>query len=903
MLLVFRKGLEYDGSMNGEPSDKEANIFPLMSLPLDMEGEETDLNDFQWWAYSDKWKEWLEDNPREWQAESKTSDFDKAEAVLENMVTSKGAISEYVSSQAKNIWNNGKVSSFSDYVKLLEAEDESGSSESFKKFVKLGFALEKLAKDGKLKDKLKIEDLEEDKEYSIVIDPMNEAGEPIQEARQAIRIKKLDESAGFILANFDYSIPVGKVKDTENFLDKVSDFAKDVAIAGAGFAGLYAVAYVGGGLLSSWVLMKSARGIYRTFSRGRRIYGAVQAARGSSSAIRGGFATVKNFATRAFGRRAAQGALTNAARITLPSGAFVEGGLAYSTRATGNVLLKGAAEQSVKAAASRAVAQGGARAATAIGARAAAGAGAGALAAEASNPVGWIMLAVQAVGSGINQIWNWYSDKQAPRYSEVEDFAYGTFKPKNIPIGKSITVCWTSDGGAGWGEYILDIITMSKDDTRTTMEIVKIGELEGRSIFMVLQINSEMFQKALQDNDLMLMSFSNSDVFERGYLDNDDLEFQTILIPDITELTIATSFVGYSTWDEMEEAYNKAPDNPVYVPKDAKKTYEFHYVDSEGRDVNVTGTLVSESELEGSVLKELIPGEADVVEESFDGAREFEDLLNESKVVSFSDFSMRTSNLIKEEENEDPAQAEEKPAEQTEETPTEDENKELEGYEAELDDVINSGVGLKKTTYSRIPIVSYAVNTISFVDPNINESPGEFSYFLVGDQSVDPKPNQPILVESASDDLIGEPRFGLKKYVPPTEEDDEGTIVEPDEEVIDIEDVDKKRTKISTDRADVQIKSGSRSLSIKDRDIEGGISILAEFGTDDLKRKLNIEDWEEISSVKVRENSDGEPIKVVLKNRFAKMGDRRRVLRKGEQGFNTALKFANSVEDGISFSG
>jgi len=913
MLLVFRKGLEYDGSMNGEPSDKEANIFPLMSLPLDMEGEETDLNDFQWWAYSDKWKEWLEDNPREWQAESKASDFDKAEAMLESMVTSKGGITEYVSSQIKNIWNNGKVSSFSDYVKLLEAEGESGSSESFKKFVKLGFALEKLAKDGKLKDKLKMEDLEEDKEYSIVIDPMTEAGEPIQEARQAIRIKKLDESAGFILADFDYSIPVGEVKDTESYLDKVSEFAKDVAIAGAGFAGLYAVAYIGGGLLSSWVLMKSARGVYRTFSRGRRIYGAVQAARGSS-AIRGGFSAVKNFATRAFGRRAAQGALTNAARITLPSGAFVEGGLAYSTRATGNVLLKGAAEQSVKAAASRAVAQGGARAATAIGARAAAGAGAGALAAEASNPVGWIMLAVQVVGSGINQLWNWYSDKQAPRYEEVEDFAYGTFKPKNIPIGKSITVCWTSDGGAGWGEYILDIITMSKDDTRTTMEIVKIGEFDGRSIFMVLQINSERFQKALQDNDLMLMSFSNSDSFERDWYDNEDLEFQTILIPDITELTIATSFVGYSTWDEMEEAYNKAPDNPIYVPKDAKKTYEFHYVDSEGRDVNVTGTLVSESELEGSVLKELIPGKADVVEESFDGAREFEDLLNESKVVSFSDFSMRTSNLIKEEENEDPAQAEEKPADQaeekptgqTEETPAEDENEELEGYEAELDEVINSGAGLKKTSYSRIPIVSYEVNTINFVDPNINESPDEFkefSYFLVGDQSLNPKPNQPILVESASEDLIGEPRFGLKKYVPPTEEDREGTIVEPDEEEIDIEDVDKERTKISTNRADVQIKSGSRSLSIKDRDIEGGISILDEFGNDALKRDLNIEDWKEVSSVKVREDSDGEPIKVILKNRFAKMGNRRRVLRKGEQGFNTALKFANSVEDGISFSG
>jgi hypothetical protein len=44
--------------------------------------------------------------------------------MLESMVTSKGGITEYVSSQIKNIWNNGKVSSFSDYVKLLEAEGE-----------------------------------------------------------------------------------------------------------------------------------------------------------------------------------------------------------------------------------------------------------------------------------------------------------------------------------------------------------------------------------------------------------------------------------------------------------------------------------------------------------------------------------------------------------------------------------------------------------------------------------------------------------------------------------------------------------------------------------------------------------------------------------------------------------
>jgi len=896
MLLVFRKGLEYDGSMNGEPADKEANLFPLMSLPLDMEGTETDLNDFQWWAYSDKWNEWLEKNPRDWQAESKTSDFDKAEAVLESMVTAKDPLTGYVSQQIKNLWNNGKVSSFGDYIKILEAEGQSGSSESFKKFVKLGFALEKLAKDGTLKDKLKMEDLEEGEEYSIVIDPMTEDGDPVQEARQALRIKKLNESAGFILADFDYSIPLGEVKDTESYLDKVSDFAKDVAIAGAGFAGLYAAAYIGGGILSTWVLGKTARGIYKTFTRAKRIHGAIQSARGTSATVRGGFQAAKNFAMKAFGKRAAQGAVANAARVTLPSGAFVEGGLAYSTRATGHVLLKGAASQSVKAAAARAVAQGGARAAATVGARgAAAAAGAsGLLAAEASNPIGWIIAVASVVGSGVNQVWNWLSDKQAPRYSEVDNFAYGTFRPKNIPIGKAITICWTSDGGGGGWGFVVDLLTFSKDDTRTTMELVKIGEMEGRSIFMVLQVNSKMFEKAMADNDLMLISFDNNDVFERGYLDNDDLEFQTILIPDIADLSIATSFVGYSTWEEMEKAYSDAPSNPVFVPTEAKKTYEFHYVDSEGRDVNVTGTLVNESELEGSVLQNLVPGEGNSVSESFEGTKEFEDLLNESRVLSFSDFSSRSPISINEEDEEipDPEQNDDP------------EDKETSSYEQELEDVIDSGVTFSEPEYSRIPIIAYSVDTISFVDPNEDGSTASFTYFLVGDQSISPKQNQPILVESASEDLIDEPRYGLKTYVPPTEEREVDVVEEPEEDdVIDIEDVDGEETRIQADRADVQIKSGSRSLSIKDRDIEGGISILDEFGTEELMRKLNIEDWEEITSVKVREDSEGNPIKVVLKNRFAESGNRRRTLRKGEEGFDVALKFANDVEDGISFSG
>lgn len=899
MILVFRKGLEYNGSMNGLPENQDENIFPIMSVPLDLEGEETDLNDFQWWAYSDKWNEWLKDNPREWKAESHDVRFDKAEQILEGIVTAKNPVTEYVSHQAKSLWKNGEVSSFSDYVKMLEAESTSGSRDAAKKFIKLGYALEKLSKEGKLKDVLKMEDLEDDKEYAVVVDPMTESGDPVQEARQALRIKKIGDSAGIIIAEVDYSIPLGEVEDTKDFMDKVAEFAKDVAIGGAGLAALYGVAQVAGSLFLGWQLLKGARGIYRTLGRARRIHSVVAGARTAGAPA---WNTVRSFASRAFTRRAGAQAVANAARITLPSGAFVEGGLAYSTRATGNVLLKGAAEKSVKSAAQRLVAQGGARAATAVAGRGAVAAGASsAVAAEASNPVGWILLAAQAVGSGINQLWNWYSDKQAPRYGEVEDFAYGSFNPKNIPVGKAITVCWTSDGGAGWGEYILDILTMSKDDTRTTMELVKLGEFDDRSVFVMLQVNSEMFEKAMKDNDLILLSFANNDKFERGTFDNDDLEFQTIVIPDITELTIGTSFVGYSTWTEMKEAYKESPDSPIYVPSGARKDYQFHYTDKDGNDVNVTGTLVNENEISDTVLQDLVPGAAGAVEESASPGLDYSHLVNESKVLSFNDFSNRANPIMEEDENSPEDDGNTENAESTEST----ESTEGNTYEEDLLTSLSAASPLE-TEYSQIPVLAYRVNRISFVDPTVNEDVDQFNYFIIGEQSMDPKPNQPILVESASEDAIEEPRFGLKTYVPPVEDDEKKDDKEDeidDPEVIDIEDVDEPSSKmVRTQRGDVQIKSKSGSLTIKDREMEGGINIFDEFANSSLKKKLNIDDWKNITSVKVRYDNEGEPKKVILKNRFAKVGDRRRVLQKGEQGFESALKFAESVEDGISFS-
>ena len=892
MILVFRKGLQYKGSIKGMPSDKDSNIFPLMSVPLDLPGEETDLNDFQWWAYTDKWKKWLESNPRSWQAESIDYRYEKAERLIENLATEVNPAKDYFKHQAKNLWENKKISSFSEYAALLESE-AGGSREVTKKFIKLGYAIEKLVEEGKFFSNLKIDDLAKGEQYAVVIDPLGESGDPVSEGRQALRLKKIGQSSGIMICTVDYSIPVGEIKTTESYLNKVAAYAKDVVIAGASLAALYGIAQVAGSMWMGWRLYKGARNIYSSLDKTKRVHDAVQAAGGAKSAIKNSWSTLKSFATKAFTGRGAA-AVTNAARVTLPSGAFVEGGLAYSSR---GALLKGAAATSTKAAAQRLVAQGGARAAATVAGRGAAAAGASSLvAAEASNPVGWIVAAVSVVGSGINQIWNWMSDKQAPKYSEVDDFAYGEFTPKNIPTGKSITVCWTSDGGGGGWGFVMDLLTFSKDDTRTTMEIVKLGEFNDRSVFLVLQINSTQFEKVMKDNDLMLISFSNSDKFERGYLDNDDLEFQTILVPDITQLTIGTSLVGWSKWEDMKEAYSESPSSPIYVPSEAKSRYEFHYVDKEGKDVNVTGSLLSAADINETYLEDLLPISNEAMEESTKTSiLSFEHLLKESKVLSFNDFSSSLAEAEDDRERilgigsgvkNDPGKKEETES----------------SYMDELETAISKPVELKGTGYSQIPIIAYKVNTVTFVNPDEVGTPDEFKFFLVGEQSIDPTNNQPVLVETASDDPLEDPRYGLKTYVAPEEEKEPETEEKlPDEEKINFDDLDTTGKKVETTRGDVQIKSKSGSLVIKDRDVDGGVNIFDEFSTEKLKRELNIDSWDSITSVKIRYDKNDQPINVVLNNRFAPTGQRRRVVRRGEEGFQTALDFAKSVEDGISY--
>ena len=108
------------------------------------------------------------------------------------------------------------------------------------------------------------------------------------------------------------------------------------------------------------------------------------------------------------------------------------------------------------------------------GAQAASDARIAAGAAEASNPVGWIILAA----TSIQQLYNWGSSNQAPRLGEIEDEgidAHNSFSPGSIPDGSEITVCWTQEAGQGGILAAIGNVLVT-NDSRTTMNLLKRSE-------------------------------------------------------------------------------------------------------------------------------------------------------------------------------------------------------------------------------------------------------------------------------------------------------------------------------------------------------------------------------------------------------------------------------------------
>jgi hypothetical protein len=848
----------------------KGNDFPIFTIPLKMEGAKSQsLEDFQWWAYSSDFKKWLDKNPREWVADSEdmTKYSDIAEIIRESLGGSgysmQKAIREINESQ-----NQGRVSKFGEFAKDALYE-EKGTGESAKeigeKAIKLHFAYNKLEAEGKLETEYVVKDQNPSKPKAVFLCLEDqETGANLMETLDAYKVSPLEidnKGAKFRLFQIVDRKIGGPVPE-----DATGPSLAQDAINNGIRIGTYAVAataiYTGAKALGGALVLRQSWKAIRFLKTGKEAGDAAKSVgllRKASTGIKGLWSAVNPMKAISFWGRLGK--------------AGVEG--AKLQRALGNMEKAGAVAKTV-----------GMVKGFVTGAKAAGGA---AKAAEWTNPIGWALLAIDAVGS----TWNWYSGKQAPRYGNVEDFAKGSFDPKSIKIGVPITICWSQPAG-GWG---VAVSFLFNNETRTTMELVKVADVNGKSVFILTQINSKEVQKQIAEYDITLISFDNSDVVERGFFDNEDLDFQMLSLKK--DLNSLQNYQGSCDWNVFENEYREASPVLLVADPDAPEEYEFHFSDSDDNILNVVGKKVSTEELSSYSDEEI--------------ARKFG--VNVSK---------ETENRIKKEGQEKPKEGEVSDSLKT--LPFSDllESKVISKFsdfkkmgDPVLEDESKSSQMISLTSKQKsgpLEVAMYIVTERDYANPELRGKyeTGNFTNFLLDSKDWKAKNGDPVDIDPDTDEELEDSKRGLYKYVEQKEE-----IVKPvvKDEVQDADDEDGKEKEkekepevkkddyyITVDPKDVNIKDKKRSTVIRDTSMSGGINLFDTILTARDKEALKIENWKTVTFAKEIRDNRGDITEVKFRNKYAPFGDKSRKYRVTDgEAFELAKRFVEQTKDRIKY--
>jgi hypothetical protein len=784
-------------------------LVPFMEIPVNQEGEKVELNDFQWWAPTEKWDQWLKANPRDLKAESENPIFKKSTREIFESLVEDGKI-------------DPSVVSFTEFSSLMEEEVSAGTEvsdeEAEERFTKLVFAYNKLLNEDKIITDISFESLETNIDYALFLDLQGEDGKDLEHTRDAFRFKPLpsSDSSKLVLGEFTETILTGPIPDGASMADTFIKTGKVVArvlttgaftiagvalgvkaffslarryrwarILGQVIPGLKTASYLG---KNAWYVVKTVGGIV-PFVKGTAM---------AISAMRGG----KNFA-----RAIKIGSLS-----------------ANSARLAAGV-------------------------------------------AKGSNPIGWIITGVMAA----QQAANWFSDNQAPRFGQIEDEgidARDSFSPGSIPDGSEITVCWTQEAGqsgllASVGNFFVT------NDTRTTMNLLKMGNFNGKALFFLISIQSEMYDKMLKENPTIFVAFDENATFDHGVTDNDELELELIIPAGGKDAGSAGFFQGYCKWSDLQQSYDSADSQFLSVPENAPKEYSFYFKSGKGsREVNVTGSLVENLQ------------DVQTVKATFDVPEDTNASKNESnkfEVLKYSEFQSASLNedylVLEEEYSEDINQAQKDVA----------------------------GINLTETQ----KVASYEVISISFADPLLEDQDlPELRVFIVPIDYLEAKDNSPIQIDAVQNIIIKDPIKGSIKIE--SEEAPEPIIVGPTgtpepniEGGVPVE--------VTTDEIKIRYRDNPDALNaigisdvtkIKDKDKEDKIKIL-DMVTPEEKKELEIEDWDYIKKVKIyKDGETGEPIMVKFKS-GGTTSDRKRKIKFDDPRFDTALKVSNRIESGF----
>ena len=820
-LLFFPKGGE---------GISQGSIFPMMEIPTAGEGEKTSLNDFQWWAPTDKWQEWLKKNPREWKAESKEFTSDE---IYDLLIESFGSIEE----------DGSSVMGFNEFHQILEEEesDSEGAGiskeEAKKKFTKFNFAFNKLTKDNKIILNLDLKSLPKNQKHAFILDLAGEKNEDVPETRNAYCIKVIETPAStkFYLAELSETILTGEVPADEPLgttFKKVADFAGQAILGGAIVIGIVGLGYkiaTSATFALTYLLKKILPPMAKS---------PVSGAAKNLGILGRTFARAKYYTTSLGG--------------VIP---FVKGAV-RGLKVGKNLGLAGRLKTAISTGRSFV---GTARAASGL--------------ARTTNPVGWIITGVMAA----QQAYNFLSTNQAPRLGEIEDEgidAHDSFAPGSIPTGQCITVCWTQEAGQGGFLSALGAALVAQD-TRTTMDIVKLGNFNGKSLFYLVDVHSESYEKILKENSMVLLSFDEGAKFERGYLDNDDLELEFIPIKNGSDLAATTYFQGYCPWDEFSQAYESSDDKALEVNENAPDEYSFYFLyGKSNRYINVTGKLIKNLDSAETVKETFLPEE--VGEAPQEGKNESYVFDISSEVLSFSEFFDPSSGQFKilEEENSENILAE------------------------------ASQVSFTETQ----KIAPYSVEKLEYADKALEDQDlPDLLTFIVPSEFLEAEDNQDIEVDSIQEVTVKSPKKG--SIIIETTEVPEPVPVEvvgatgaegPEVEGGVPVEVTKDEVKIKyRDNPEILNDLGIPDVTkIKDKDKEDKIKFL-DFITPEEKKELGMGDWDFIKKVKIAKDGSGNPLSIRFKSGGIGKDRKKKKIKSSDENFDTALKVAERILAGF----
>jgi hypothetical protein len=772
----------------------EGQALPLIQVPLNAikGGEDVELNDFQWWAKTSEWQEWLKSNPRSWQAESENFDDYPHHSDFR------------------------RLSNYSDFKKLLESEeiyeaDDSTESTPEQTTAMLKFiqAKENLSKAGKIDLSVDFATVKDGEELAWFLSHTGSDGSDISNSEMAYKISKKYASTGqFSIYELTEIQPIGIKVDDGTLLQQIYEQTlKWAKIASVGAATIF----------GGYIAIKSVGGLINLVKLNSRV-----AKLGTKTKYTRKLINVKNFLKT--GASSAFKGLKNTGKLI--------GGLVKGV-GTGGKWARQAFKFSKAAGAgtSKAVSRGVSAFARGFG-KSASKALPKTLG-EAIPVVGWVI----AIGDVAQQTYNWFSGNQAPRFGEVDTFAKDVFEPGKIAPGEIITVCWTQEGSNSnsW----VGFLPMSADDTRTTMDLAKVGNFSGSSLFILLNIGSKGMGTEFAKNDVTFILFPESSKFETGVLDNDDLSFKVVGVQNAKESAMSMFFHGTCPWGEFLSSYDGASAALVNIDPGAPADFKFNFL-TETTRVNVKGTLVDPdfvdlqnpdsglNKMVGKAFDETSP-EIDSDQSGEETEEEVSDSLKYSgKVLSFNEFN----------------------------NPIFEATEEKESMDIEL-------------TPENVAI--YRVVEINNADENAKTETPKFEYFVIPAEPSTYNASEGSEIDVASDEIsLEDTRMGFAPIIPAVEKTDteqEEVEVDAAPSFEDTPEVEEVTSTIVVPEDEVKFKYKEDKEKIKDIK-RGGFNLLKSLTTEEERDELGIGKWNELDVIKVKGNvEDNKPRMIKLREK------------------------------------